>query len=69
LIWIDFQKHSCHRQSLIGKILEDAGLWLDNGSMFGPEGDGFQRINIACPRPRLQEALQKLSVAFSRRKI
>ncbi|MGL6014717.1 MAG: MalY/PatB family protein, partial [Selenomonadaceae bacterium] len=69
LLWIDFTKTQLEAAVLDRIILEDAGLWLDNGSMFGPEGDGFQRINIACPRPRLQEALQKLSTAFSRRKI
>ncbi len=69
LLWIDFTKTQLEAAALDRIILEDAGLWLDNGSMFGPEGDGFQRINIACPRPRLQEALQKLSTTFSRRKI
>ena len=69
LLWIDFSKMQLAPAELDRRVLEDAGLWLDNGSMFGPEGDGFQRINIACPRARLQEALQKLHAAFPRRKI
>ena len=44
-------------------VTEKAGLWLDGGTMFGPEGTGFQRINIACPRSVLEEALQRLCSA------
>ena len=48
-------------------ITEDAGLWLDAGSIFGPEGEGFQRINIACPRSVLTDALNRLFRAVRRR--
>ena len=39
------------------RILNEAKLWLDGGSMFGEEGENFQRINIACPRSVLKDAL------------
>lgn len=41
-------------------VLEDAGVWLDSGRMFGPPGAGFQRLNAACPRPLLKKALERL---------
>lgn len=44
-------------------IVEKAGLWLDSGAMFGPDGDGFERINIACPREMLAKALKQLEEA------
>lgn len=42
-------------------ILEEAGLWLDDGAIFGAGGEGFTRINVACPRATLDEALDRLS--------
>lgn len=35
-------------------------LWLDAGWIFGKPGRGFQRINVACPRSVLNEALERL---------
>lgn len=63
LIWLDCRKLGLSDAELDQFILEEAGLWLDNGSMFGPEGEGFQRINIACPRATLQKAFQQLKQA------
>ena len=45
--------------------LSTAKIWLDNGKMFGDEGEGFARINIACPRATLEEALERLEKAVS----
>ena len=45
-------------------IIHKAGLWLDRGSLFGKAGEGYQRINIACPRSILTEALDKLVSVF-----
>jgi cystathionine beta-lyase len=47
-------------------ILDEAKLWLDGGTMFGPEGEGFQRINIACPRAVLEKAFAQLKHAIDR---
>jgi cystathionine beta-lyase len=64
LLWLDFSGYGLTQTELDGKIIEDAGLWLDSGTMFGAEGDGFQRVNIACPRPLLEQALSALGKAF-----
>lgn len=65
LVWLDFRAYGLDDQELNRRIVHKAGLWLDGGSMFGEAGAGFQRINIACPRIILTEALEKLELAFS----
>ena len=41
-------------------------LFLDEGSMFGPEGDGFERINLACPKPVLMDALKRFEKLYQK---
>ncbi len=60
LIWLDFSELGLSPEELDQKIIYKAGLWLDRGPMFGPEGTNFQRINIACPRSTLKQALLNL---------
>ncbi|WP_085831916.1 MalY/PatB family protein [Clostridium merdae] len=64
LVWLDCTGLGLEDDVLNKLILEKAGLWLDHGSMFGEEGEGFQRINIACPRSVLQKALEQLEKAI-----
>ena len=47
-------------------LLKEAGLWLDDGRVFGAGGRGYTRINVACPRPTLDEALDRLTGAVAR---
>jgi cystathionine beta-lyase len=65
LIWLDFSAYGLTQAELDRKIIKEAGLWLDSGTMFGAEGEGFQRINIACPRTTLETALARLAKVFS----
>ena len=44
-------------------MLQQARVYLDEGFIFGPEGEGFERINIACPRSLLAEGLQRIADA------
>jgi cystathionine beta-lyase len=46
-------------------FLEQAKLILDEGELFGPEGAGFERFNLACPRSILEEALERLKTAVA----
>ena len=64
LVWLDFRAYGLRECELNERIVDKAGLWLDNGAMFGKSGEGFQRINIACPRSVLAEALERLATAF-----
>lgn len=65
LVWLDFRDYGLTDKELDEKILNQAGLWLDSGAVFGKCGEGFQRINIACPRKTLQQALDQLIDVFA----
>ncbi len=63
LIWLDFRGLGLTEAQRKHLILHEAGLWLDSGVMFGKEGEGFERVNIACPRAVLEEACKRLAQA------
>jgi cystathionine beta-lyase len=42
-------------------LIDHAGVWIEAGSRFGDTGEGFLRMNIACSRALLQEALEKIA--------
>jgi cystathionine beta-lyase len=65
LVWLDFKAYGLDDKELNRRILYDAGLWLDGGSIFGKDGEGFQRVNIACPRETLKTALERLAKVFA----
>ena len=65
LIWLDFRAYGLSDKEIEDIIVHKARLWFDTGSMFGPEGEGFQRINIATNREYLEKALLALEAAFS----
>lgn len=60
LVWLDCRGLGLDAEELDRRIIHRAKLWLDSGKIFGECGRGFQRINVACPRSVLKEALQKL---------
>lgn len=47
-------------------LLRDARVWLDEGTKFGRGGEGMQRLNLACPRSLLAQALERMEKAFPR---
>lgn len=60
LIWLDCRALGLSEEKLEHLIVHEAKLWLDSGAIFGAVGEGFERINIACPRAVLKEALERL---------
>lgn len=66
LAWLDFSALGFDDNKLESFIENEAGLWLDSGTKFGAGGEGFQRINIACPRSVLKKALTQLEQAVNR---
>lgn len=60
LLWLDFRDTGWDPDTLEHKIVHEAKLWLDSGRIFGDAGRGFQRINVACPRVTLDEALHRI---------
>ncbi|MDR0376228.1 MAG: pyridoxal phosphate-dependent aminotransferase [Spirochaetaceae bacterium] len=67
LVWLDFRDLGLDYKALEEFMVHDAELFLDEGAMFGPEGRGFERINLACPAAVLEEALERLLKALKRR--
>ncbi len=68
LAWLDCRNLGMTDRELKNFIRNDAKLWLDDGYIFGKGGGGFERINAACPRATLEEALNRLSAALRRLK-
>ena len=65
LMWLDCRSLGLDKDAL-EKAMTDAELFFDEGYIFGDEGAGFERLNLACPTWVLQKALEKLgSVARS----
>lgn len=64
LVWLDFRAYGLDPKDLEKKMLEEAKVALDSGYQFGPGGEGFERINIACPLSILTEGLEKIAKAF-----
>jgi cystathionine beta-lyase len=66
LVWLDCRALEMDAAARKELLMNQARLWLDEGEMFGPEGEGFERFNIACPRSILAEALDRLRTAVTR---
>lgn len=60
LIWLYFGEVGLENEELEDLIINKSGLWLDSGAIFGEDGKGYQRINFACPRKTLEQALNQL---------
>ncbi|TCJ88020.1 UNVERIFIED_ORG: cystathionine beta-lyase [Anoxybacillus amylolyticus] len=64
LVWIDCRGLGLSEAELKRRLLETGKLAVEFGSKFGQEGVGFIRLNIACPRPTLEEGLRRLATAL-----
>lgn len=64
LLWLDFSAFGLTDSEINDRVLNKAKVWLDNGSMFGKEGEQYQRINCATPRQTLEEALKRICSSF-----
>ena len=64
LVWVDFRKLGLSEKQREDLIVNKAKLWIDSGAMFGVDGEGFERFNIACPRSYLKKALDSLAKAI-----
>lgn len=61
LLWLDFQKTGIARKELNEILINKAKVGFSDGAMFGKEGAGFQRMNIACPKSYVEHALKSIS--------
>jgi len=65
LLWLDFNKLKLSDKDLESFLIKKAKLGLNPGTMFGSGGEGFHRMNIACPRSTIMLALNQLEVALN----
>lgn len=63
LLWINFKKLNMTDVELNNFLVNKAGIGLNTGSVFGANGSGFMRMNVACTRKTLENALIKLKAA------
>jgi len=65
LIWLDCRQLGLNTKDLNGFMLNKARVALDDGYWFGTQGEGFMRMNIACPRSVLEEGLKRIEGAVN----
>ncbi|NOY87341.1 MAG: pyridoxal phosphate-dependent aminotransferase [Deltaproteobacteria bacterium] len=65
LSWLDFSNIGLPMNEIVRRVQQDARLALNHGPTFGPGGENHMRLNFACPRSMLDEALDRLARAFA----
>ena len=60
LVWMDFSALGQSSRMIADNLLQKEHLWVNKGTMYGANGEGFIRMNIACPRQLLSTGLDKL---------
>ncbi len=65
LLWMDCRALGLNAAELQRLFFDEAGVYLEEGSKYGPEGEGFVRLNIACPRAILETALNRIRLALA----
>ena len=66
LLWLDCRGTGLSTEEQDEAIVQRGRIWLDEGRIFGTGGEGFQRINIACPWSILEEGLKRLAFALKK---
>lgn len=68
LLWLDCRELGLDAEELNDFFLNEANILLNRGDIFGSEGSGFMRMNIATPRARLEEGLRRVEQALHKRR-
>jgi cystathionine beta-lyase len=64
MVWLDFSKTGLRGKALNDHLINKALLGLNPGTQFGPGGETFMRMNLACPMSTVQEAMKRLKASF-----
>ncbi|HBH13768.1 MAG: Aminotransferase, classes I and II [Clostridiales bacterium 38_11] len=64
LMWLDCNDLGMTKEQLEQFMVEKARLWVNQGHIFGKEGEGFVRMNLACQRATVIEAMTRLEAAI-----
>ena len=65
LLWVDFNSLNVDEKDLKDALINKGKVALNSGSSFGIGGDGYYRINLACPRAMVLEALKRIEFAIN----
>jgi cystathionine beta-lyase len=66
LPWVDVSALGIPVDQLCDRLLTEGKVWVNPGTMYGPQsGEGYIRFNIACPRARLLEGLQRIETVIN----
>lgn len=65
LVWMDFSVMKQSSATIAENLLKEANLWVNEGTMYGQAGEGFIRLNIACPRSLLKEGLNRIKKMYT----
>ncbi len=60
LLWMDFRAWGLPHRELVDRLVHEAKVGLNSGLDYGPEGDGFMRMNIGTPRANVAETLNRI---------
>ena len=66
LVWVDCSALQRSSAEIAKMLLEKENLWVNGGAMYGDDGEGFIRLNIACPRELLAKGLNKILSALKK---
>lgn len=64
LAWLNFSEYGYSQKELVDNMVKEAKLGLNDGSAFGAGGEGFMRLNFACPRSTIEEAMKRMKTVF-----
>ena len=65
LVWIDIHTTGLSSDQLTEKLLNEGKVLVNSGTMYGRNaGEGYLRINIACPREQMMEGLRRIKAAL-----
>ena len=67
LMWLDFRRWPMTHEEIYRFLVEEAGIGPNEGAMFGEQGRGWMRLNVASPRPVVEQAMKQLLAAASER--
>lgn len=64
LVWIDISASGLNADGVTARLLEEQKLMVNSGSMYGPGGENFIRLNIACPRSTVLDGLHRIAAVL-----
>ena len=66
LLWLDCSAFASDSVALAEFLRKETGLYVSDGAEYGKAGKPFLRLNVACPRERLKDGLERLKQGISR---